>query len=615
MPDDRWLSLSVGQMVPEIDPNNPGAIASLIRDKTNEIEGRLQQTLSAANNVVAASSALLGQANTVAGALKGAQSALSELAGNVGNKGVYFRLLGICPNFPQSLLRSSQELASEVARVLTPTSADARQAELTSALGTQTARRNTLREILNDEESSLEQRNAASEELQGVETEIQGLQNQLEQLKENEDPCTPNFVGDTAYVGGMLIVTGAPNPLALWDKLKVLAEIFPGIKSVISDGIDRFKGIGESVGDFLENFKPERFEQLAADFQDFRESLAALEESPFFNLDEAFQTNGCDKWSCSRLKDVMPFLNVDLPGSAMNLAVDFSSSVTDTLANALQRISGLQNTAARLTAETGNLQSNINAFKNGVFEFADNLAATGVYVRSFGRNGTLRNNQDLINAARNAIFDTSDPGRPTFRGDTAVVAGVLLVFGGPDVSALGAQFQAIGKAIKGFDGSARMVSDASSQVASSFKALREATSTSEVDPAFKVNPTAPQRGGTSSSLLDALGIPTPTTEGSISNIDPTQVSAPPPAAYVGATAVPTAQLVVKTDPNTGLQSVETEPAEVPIADSVSEEELLIVASQAPSLEGETKPLPDSYVETENIAGQLRVAEALAKGLS
>lgn len=618
---DVWLSLSLGQVFPEIDPNNPGSTASLLRDKVNEVEGRFQATVSAANDVISASSAVLGQLDVVGNAINGAHAGIEELVDNAGNTGVYFKLIGVCPDFPNSLLRNSQEFSQAVAREMLA----ANRSEELKVREQQIARA----EIEQREALKRAEELAAAGELEERQEQLtiarqqqqlaQQLRQEQERAQQNIDPCIPDFSGSTAKVGGLVGVVGAANPLALWEKLKVLAEIFPGLAAVISDGVEKFQGIGDATAEFLDNFSTENLANLAEQFNNFREELSQLGKSPFVDLEDIPQGDGCNDWLCGRLKDVLPFLDPDRPGSAMNVAMDFSDEVVGDFVATLRSVSSLQQTAARLIGEVGQFQGDLNSFKNKIFEFADNLAATGVALHPIGRDGSLNNNEEFVDAVRQSLFDREDPGRPVFRGDSAVVAGFLIVIGAPTTDGLKDRFEAVSSAINGFNGKFNAVADAAGRVEEAFGKLSDSVNTSEVDSAFKVRRTAPQQGGTDSTLLAAgeaaldgnnpLDAASETAE---ENRKATQLAALTSSEEIAVSnQVASAKVTSKQNPNDGNSKVELEP-------STTESNFTIPAGtppiETPLVNGETDAPADSGSATQAIAALLRSAKRSSEGL-
>lgn len=600
---DTWLSLSLGQMVPEIDPNNPGSAASLVRDKINEVEGRFQQTVDAANDTIARAAQLLDQLRVVGATLTGVQSGLEELAQNAGNTGVYFRLIGICPDFPNSLLRNNNEFAAEVSKVMNvlfdssgKQALEQRIARAEIDRDEQLARAEALEDDTSDAAESL--RDQALSNAQEYEQEVQAGRQQLQNTYANVDECMPNFVGESAYVGGLVGVVGAPNPLALWGKLKVLAEIFPGLKDIIKDAGGKLIGFTEATVDFLDTFSGENLTALAERFNNFREELEQMDESPFFNSDKLLVTNGCDKWSCSRLADIMPMLDVNAPGSPLNLAVDFTGQITSGVVGGLQRVAALAGTANTLIGTVAQFQSDLNAFKNKVFEFADNLASTGVFIHSIGRDGSINNNSEFVDAVIRSLNDPTDAGRPTFRGDTAVVAGFLIVIGAPNFSSLTGKFQAVSSAINGFDGKIKAVSESAGRVGEAFEKFKGAVSTSDVDSQFTVNQTAPQRGGTDSSLLAAGRL-------LLQGNNPFQSSTE---------TIPAEKAVrvnVATSESTPIQQIDMQKTEVPRNVPVEEGPSAV---ETRLIEGEEEIPSDSGASTQSIAPLLRSAKRVSGGL-
>ena len=629
---DTWLSLSLGQLVPEIDPNNPGSAASLIRDKVNEVEGQLQNTLSSVNGVIAAGSDILAQVGVVASAIQGIQGGINELAQNAGNTGIYFRLIGVCPDFPNSVLRGSQAFANEVDRVLSEDNGTNQKSQLKSEIYAATQNITKLKAELASPKGGRTQEQI-TEEIQAEESFIQDANAQIIEIDATKDPCVPEFVGDTAVMGGILIVAGAPDPFALWEKLKVFANIFPAIKDAIGSGKEQFNNITDEFAKFKELFSKDKVDQLRGKFDDFKKMMDALGEDPFFNKKKLIQSNGCDKWICSRLKDLMPFLDPNLAGSPLNVALDATNQLTDGVVGMLNRVSALQETAGKLMDAIALLQSDINESKRAIFEFADNLAATGVYIHVIGRDGTIHNNSEFSSAVSNAMMDEDDAGRPTFRGDTAAVAGILLLVGAPDPRGLSNEFAALSGAISGFAPQFKTLTDSAGRVQESLGQLKDSTTTKGVDPAAKVGQTSAQQGGTQSSALNALGIKTskieiqPEMSSKIKELSTEQKNLKARLTLMTATAstsstttstaettvskVPTAKIVQIDAGHAGEKTITVVPVETDSRFNVPPGPSPV---EAPKLEGEEFVPPDSGAPTQGIAPLIRATKRLEQGL-
>lgn len=629
---DTWLSLSLGQLVPEIDPNNPGSAASLIRDKVNEVEGQLQNTLSSVNGVIAAGSDILAQVGVVASAIQGIQGGINELAQNTGNTGVYFRLIGVCPDFPNSVLRGSQAFADEVARVMSEDNGTNQKSQLKSDIAAATKNITKLKaELANPKEGRTQEQ--ITEEIQTEESFIQDANAQIKEIDATKDPCVPEFVGDTAVMGGILIVAGAPDPFALWEKLKVFANLFPAIKDAIGSGKEKFNNITDEFAKFKELFSKEKVDELRGKFDDFKKMMDALGEDPFFNKKKLIQSNGCDKWICSRLKDLMPFLDPNLAGSPLNVALDATNQLTNGVVGMLNRVSALQETAGKLMEAISLLQSDINEAKRSIFEFADNLAATGVYIHVIGRDGTIHNNGEFSNAVSQAMLDDTDAGRPTFRGDTAAVAGILLLVGAPDPRGLSNEFAALSGAISGFAPQFKTLTDSAGRVQESLGQLKDSTTTKSVDPAAQVGQTSAQQGGVKSKALSALGIKTSKidieseTSLKIKELSAEQESLKARLVLMTATTatasstistaqttvskVPTAKIVQVDAGRAGEKTITVVPTETDSRFNVPSGPSPV---EAPKLEGEDSVPPDSGAPTQGIAPLIRATKRLEQGL-
>lgn len=386
---DTWQSLSLAQMFPELDPNNPGSMASTIRDKVNESEKELQDTINALNNTLSKAAALFNQALALNAAVATAQQDFEDLIHNAANTGLYARVLGMCP--PGGDTANPFASSYPGAMITGPAQFEL---QITAAM------------------NAYQQTVPAADPVK-----------RKKGGRDQKDPCAPKFVGDTAYVSGILIVVGAPNPKDLWEKIKLLAKIF----SVFGQwGEDAVENTVADFGSDLEGFQ---------EFWDFAKKQAAgmkLEGGPTLENIKKKNKHSCDTWYCATLKDLIPALDPDQEGSIANTALGIEQELVGRTSAVFDSIAAMGDRINALVGVIRDLQNRIAALKRSLFELMDNLAATGAYIHVIGADLSLHNNSEFTEACKRALLDLSDPQRPKFKGNSALMAGLLIVVGAPD---------------------------------------------------------------------------------------------------------------------------------------------------------------------------------------
>ncbi len=400
---DNWLTINLGALCPELDPNNPGSISSLIRDKANSSTADLQATLNAVNKSLMKASDLINNVRVASNAIKVAQASLTDLINNAANTGIYTKFLGICPDYPNSLLKGNADVISAISTA----------------------------------------------------------------INNKADPCAPTFTGNTAYVGGFLLLAGAPSPNALWQQLKLLAQIFPILESVVQQGEVALASVtdgAQSLFDF--------FGDTADEFADFQDQFQQFQDDVPDSVALATGTS-CADWICSNLKQLIPSLDPSLSGSPLNLAMQYEKDAVSSVTGAMDRVAALNTTINKAIASIQEIQGIINTAENAIVNFGAQLAATGVYFHCIGRDLSIVNSQMFIDACSAAINDTSDPSRPTFRGNTACMAGLMMVVGGPNASGLEASIKSVGKVFNAFGDKYDQLNTSLADIATNAKAFGE----------------------------------------------------------------------------------------------------------------------------------------------
>lgn len=287
-------------------------------------------------------------------------------------------------------------------------------------------------------------------------------------LNDTNDPNRPQFRGDTALVGGMLLLISAPNAqemLAAVQRLSVVFPIFNGVVEALATE-------GEVIVDvFTEDFlNPVTTElgQLGTDFANLQtKDLASID--PFVDLFdqavndvpefEGFDTTAFQKWFALRISDLIPALNPAQEGSPAKALVDTERAVVNGGVSLLQQAGGLASAANLLARGVNDLNQTMQRLATDVTDLVTALGNTGIFVHLIGLDGSVSNTDEFANAAGRTLSDLTDPNRPRAAGELLAFAGLELVWGAANPAGLKEKFDSVSGVFEGLIGDTKKVGE------------------------------------------------------------------------------------------------------------------------------------------------------------
>lgn len=268
-------------------------------------------------------------------------------------------------------------------------------------------------------------------------------------LFDTSDPNRPNFEGTSGSVAGLILLVGAPNPVALRTELYRLGGVIPELGLAVGRTVaDTVTGAIEIGGDLVD---------LARSTYDSAKSLtqfelpAARDVADIFGRQVSNNTgrNARNRWYALRLSDLMPLFDPTVASDGSNFSVgavagsllNTASSVSNTLLGAVSRVDSVANNIERIQAELRDITIAVNRLQRDLDDLQNNAANTGVYTHYIGTDFSLHSNRQYLNAVAAAMSDQSDPNTPLFVGDTAYVAGIVFFIGAPNPGALAVELK------------------------------------------------------------------------------------------------------------------------------------------------------------------------------
>lgn len=394
-----WQKITLGTLIPALDPDDENSAANRIVREVNRIEDQISSSMVTMENTIGQVSTTLNRAKELADEIAILQNEIDDLVGNAVNTGVYAHTLGLNPIFSAT---QPLQLVTEIRRTLNDTS----------------------------------------------------------------DPNRPQFRGDTALVGGMLLLISAPNAQEMVAAIQRLSVIFP-----IFNGVVEALAIeGEVIADvFAEDFLnpvTNELSQLGTDFANLKaKDLGSVE--PFVDLFdqavndvpefEGFDTTAYKKWFALRISDLIPALNPAQEGSPAKALVDTERAVVNGGISLLQQAGGLAGAANLLARGINDLNETMQRLATDVTDLVTALGNTGIFVHLIGLDGSVSNTDEFADAAGRSLLDLTDPNRPRASGELLAFAGLELVWGAANPVGLKEKFDSVSSVFEGLIGDAEKV--------------------------------------------------------------------------------------------------------------------------------------------------------------
>jgi methyl-accepting chemotaxis protein len=394
-----WQKLTLGSLIPALDPDKEGSVASKVIKETERLSSQVKDSLGKVENLTRSVSSTLKTVGDLGKQIDQLQKEIENLIGNAVNTGVFMHVLGLNPIF-----------------------SDTQPTDVT----------NELRSIF---------------------------------FVETDDPNRPVFKGDTASVGGILLIITAPNVNEMIDAVKRLAIIFPVFERALNTLSQQIVKTGDLIVSPFAKLKAD-IDKFQADFDKFDQF--GISAKPFTDLFDRVKDPGAlvtdpnnfDRWFALRVSDLIPALNPNIPGSPASIVVAAERDIVGGAASLLKQADGLASGVDQLSGAINTTNRQLQKLATNVTELVTSLGNTGIYIHTVGLDGSISNSQEFVSACGNALTDLSDKDRPRAAGQMTAFAGMVIVFGAANPLGLGTQFKSIGTVFGGLNANLKTVSQA-----------------------------------------------------------------------------------------------------------------------------------------------------------
>ena len=407
-----WQSVTLGQLIPTLDPDREGSAAQRLTCEISRIGDAIDANLKKVTNLTSSIGDTLDTVGELGDAIAELQNQIEDLVTNALNTGVFMHTLGLNPIFS---LRSPQEIFDEVLQTFIP---------------------ETIRLAGPDGQFGTE-----------------------DDIVTDTDPNRPVFKGDgLAVVGGVLILVSAPNVQEMLASVERLGAIFPVFRSAIESIGDEALETADIFDDEFLTPATQSIDQLTSTFSSL-EQTDLLSAQPFDDLIKDFTNNDAtsfdgfdtalfDKWFALRLTDLIPALDPTKDGPAKAI-LDAERALVGGGASLLQQAKGLADGVQELTQAVNFLNGRLQKLAGDVQDLIGAVSQTGMFVHTIGLDGTVTNSRQFTDAVRRALFDTTDGDRPRATGTMSAFFGLEIVFGAANPLGLRGQFKTIGSVFGG----------------------------------------------------------------------------------------------------------------------------------------------------------------------
>jgi len=314
---------------------------------------------------------LLGQANVLTRDLKSLQKNVKDLLQNAFNTGAHYRIIGF-----DSAISNNGEAAREIRRVLS--------SQIFGPTGV------------------------------GV----------------SPDPNFPYFVGETARLGGFVMLWGAPSFNKIIEQFKKLGGYFPGIGDGILGAPTAFLKEAVKIPDFFKGLDP-RAAALTKEWEKWKKST----DPKLFDLGAFGElVPDTDHWHSLSVSKLIPALDPLKAGSPANQALKGVDIAFESVQSLFSVITGAKDTVNKLGESIQSLQGLVNSMQGFTDDVIDTVFDTGLYFHAFNAEYGASTSEDLAGVIIKSLNNTEDPNRPTFEGSTAYIGGIIATIGAPDVN-------------------------------------------------------------------------------------------------------------------------------------------------------------------------------------
>jgi len=396
----KWQKLTLGKLIPNLDPDKEGSAAHRINCEIGKITAEIDNNLNKVTNVIDSVSNTLKTVGDLGDQLAELQNQIEDLITNTMNTGVFMHTIGLNPIFS---LTSPGAIAQAIAQHWADTDDPSRPVfkgdNLASIGGI----------LVLVSAPSVPEMKAAIERLGTIfpvfKVAIEGI---VDDAGDVADVFTDDFLDPITTEFGALENT--------WDALK---QTNLSLKQPFTDLYDQAA-----------------YDMSVSDFEGW-------------DSGEAFV--GLSKWYALRLSDLIPALDVDVENSPAKLIVDAERSLVNGGAALLQQVGNLSNSLTGLTEAVNFLNRRLQKLASDTQDLVRAVSQTGLYVHTIGLDGSVHNSQEFVDTCNRALHDVQDSDRPRAAGQMQAFAGMQIVFGAANPMGLSAQFKTIGNVFGGLD--------------------------------------------------------------------------------------------------------------------------------------------------------------------
>jgi len=401
----NWQSLTLGKLMPDLDPDKEGSAASRLNTVVSDISKEVDKNLKKVTNLTGAVSDTLNTVGKLGDEIGILQSQIEDLITNALNTGVFMHTLGLNPIFSAT---SPGSIVSEIARTFADTS-------------------DPNRPVFKGEGLAV---------VGGVLMLI----------------SAPNVKEMIVAVQNLAVVfpVFASAVESLVKEVETTANIFD--KNFMDPISSSLSGLDSSFSNLqnvdLVSTKPfsDLFSQFSSNANDVKF--------------DGFNTRLFNKWFALRLTDLVPALDPRIAGSPAKAIVDAERALVGGGASLLQQAHGLANGVQQLTEAVNFLNQRLQQVATEVQDLVRAVSQTGLYVHTIGLDGTVTNSQQFIDACSRALHDITDKNRPKASGQMQAFAGMEIVFGAANPLGLQSQFKTIGTVFGGLSINIKQIGNA-----------------------------------------------------------------------------------------------------------------------------------------------------------
>lgn len=400
-----WQTVTLGQLIPTLDPDREGSAANRINCEIGRISEAIDSNLAKVTNLTSAVSNTLNTVKELGDSIAQLQNDIEDLITNALNTGIFMHTLGLNPIFS---LRSPQEIFDEVLRTFQVTDDPNKPVFKGDGLAVVGG------VIILVSAPNAQEMLAAVERLGAV---------------------FPVFRSALESIGG---------------EAAEVADIFDEnfIDPIVNEQNDLNKTFQNLQATDLVSAAP--FNSLVDQFVDNANDVE-------FN---GFDTALFDKWFALRLTDLVPALDPTIENSPAKLIVDAERALVGGGASLLQQAGGLADSVNELTQAVNFLNRRLQNLASDVQDLVSAISQTGMFVHTIGLDGTVTNDRQFTDAVARALRDTTDPNRPRATGNMSAFFGLEIVFGAANPLGLKSQFKTIGSVFGGLSTDLEDVGDA-----------------------------------------------------------------------------------------------------------------------------------------------------------